>query len=113
MHGLRRGQPARGMVAHGSGWGLPCWLTRGNRKVAGGSRRREAGGGVSWLVGGSLKEKGRYGCYECLGFSSLEHNLSLFFWIYFFVCGSFGSVFSFMVYAWLLSPSFFFGMIRE
>nr|CAN72924.1 hypothetical protein VITISV_027142 [Vitis vinifera] len=46
------------MAAHGSGWGLPCWLTRGNRKVAGGSRRREAGGGVSWLVGGSLKEKG-------------------------------------------------------
>ena len=46
--------------------------------MAGGSRRREAGGGVSWLVGGSLKEKGRYGCYECLGFSSLEHNLSLF-----------------------------------
>ena len=43
-------------------------------------------------------------------FSSLEHNLSLFFWIFFFVCGSFGSMFSFMVYAWLLSPSFFHGI---
>ena len=40
VHGLRCGQLVGGMAAHGSGWGLPCRLTRGSREVAGGKEKK-------------------------------------------------------------------------